>query len=271
VPTRFSRSPAKVLDVRGNVFEFVRVVAREIDLPGPVVEIGSYQVPDQPYPSDLRPLFPEKEFVGCDARPGPGVDRVEDVHALGFADASVGTVLMLETLEHVADPLRALQQVRRVLRPEGYVVLTSCMDTPVHEHPADYWRFTPQGFDLLVKDLAPRRVFVQGHPLFPHTVAAVARKGGSEAPLEALDRAVPAIPGTLTQEISERLAPDPFRPLGADFSPGEEERYPERMLHVALHRILELREENERLRTERDRSQAGRGVLARLLGTLRGT
>lgn len=255
--------------MRGNVLELVRVVAREIDLPAPIVEIGSYQVPDQPYPSDLRPLFAGKEFIGCDARPGPGVDRVEDVHALSFADGSIGTVLMLETLEHVADPLRALQQVRRVLRPEGFAILTSCMDTPVHEHPADYWRFTPQGFDLLVKDLAPRRVFVQGHPLFPHTVAAVARKGGVATPLEALDAAVPQIPGTLTQEIGERLAPDPFRPLGATLAPDEEQKYPERMLHVALHRILELREENAELRARLARGDDDPGLAAalrRLLG-----
>lgn len=255
--------------MRGNVLELIRVVASLIDLPEPIVEIGSYLVPDQPYPADLRPLFAGKEFIGCDARPGPGVDRVEDVHALSFADGSVGTVLMLETLEHVADPIRALQQVRRVLRPEGFAVLTSCMDTPVHDHPSDYWRFTPQGFDLLVKDLSPRRTFSQGHPLFPHTVAAIARKGGSEAPLELLDEALPKIPGTLTQEISPRLAPDPFRPLGATLSPDEEAKYPELMLHVAYHRILELREENERLRAELVEREAQSGVTGALRALLR--
>ena len=255
--------------MRGNVLELIRVVASLVDLPEPIVEIGSYQVPDQPYPSDLRPLFPGKEFVGCDARPGPGVDRIEDVHALTFADGSVGTILMLETLEHVADPIRALQQVRRVLRPEGFAVLTSCMDTPVHDHPSDYWRFTPQGFDLLAKDLSPRRTFSQGHPLFPHTVATIARKGGSEAALEPLDDALPKIPGTLTQEISPRLAPDPFRPLGATLAPGEEAKYPELMLHVAYHRILELRDENERLRAELADRDAQTGVAGALRALLR--
>jgi SAM-dependent methyltransferase len=251
--------------MRGNVLELVRVIAAHVDLPEPIVEIGSYQVPDQPYPSDLRPFFPGKKFIGCDARPGPGVDRIEDVHALSFADGSVGTILMLETLEHVADPIRALQQARRVLRPEGFAVLTSCMDTPVHDHPSDYWRFTPQGFDLLVKDLSPRRVFLQGHPLFPHTVAAIARKGGSEAALEPLDDAVPRIPGTLTQEISPLLAPDGFRPLGATLQPGEEEKYPEIMLHVAFHRILTLQHEVERLRAELEARDGVKGALRSLL------
>lgn len=251
--------------MRGNVLELVRVIAAHVDLPEPIVEIGSYQVPDQPYPSDLRPFFAGKQFIGCDARQGPGVDRIEDVHALSFADGSVGTILMMETLEHVADPIRALQQVRRVLRPEGFAVLSSCMDTPVHDHPSDYWRFTPQGFDLLVKDLSPRRVFLQGHPLFPHTVAAIARKGGSEAALEPLDQAVPQIPGTLTQEVSPRIAPDPFRPLGATLSPEDEAKYPEVMLHVAFDRILALKEEVARLRAELDARDGVKGALRSLL------
>jgi len=251
--------------MRGNVLELVRVIAAHVDLPEPIVEIGSYQVPDQPYPSDLRPFFAGKQFLGCDARQGPGVDRIEDVHALSFADGSVGTILMLETLEHVADPIRALQQVRRVLRPEGFAVLSSCMDTPVHDHPSDYWRFTPQGFDLLVKDLSPRRVFLQGHPLFPHTVAAIARKGGSAAALEPLDQAVPQIPGTLTQEVSPRIAPDPFRPLGATLSPEEEAKYPELMLHVAFDRILALKEEVAHLRAELDAKDGVKGALRTLL------
>jgi len=253
--------------MRGNVLELVRVIAAQVDLPEPIVEIGSFQVANQPYPSDLRPFFPGKQFIGCDARVGTGVDRVEDVHALSFADGSVGTILMLETLEHVADPIRALQQVRRVLRPEGFAVLSSCMDTPVHDHPSDYWRFTPQGFDLLVKELAPRRVFLQGHPLFPHTVAAIARKGGGEAALEPLDAAIPQIPGTLTQEISPRIAPDPFRPLGATLAPEDEAKYPEVMLHVAFDRILALREEVERLRAELAQRDAGsvKGTLRNLL------
>jgi len=255
--------------VRGNVLELVRVIASLVDLPEPIVEIGSFQVANQPYPSDLRPLFPGKQFVGCDARPGPGVDRVEDVHALSFADGSVGTILMLETLEHVVDPIRALQQARRVLRPEGFCVITSCMDTPVHDHPSDYWRFTPQGFDMLVKDLSPRRVFSQGNPLFPHTVAAIARKGGGDSPLELLDDAIPRIPGTLTQEVSPRIAPDPFRPLGATLSDEEQRKYPELMLHVAYDRILALREEVDRLRAEaaeRDAATGVRGALRGLLG-----
>jgi SAM-dependent methyltransferase len=239
--------------MRGNIFEFVRVLIGEIDVPEPVVEIGSFLVPNEMYPADLRPLLAGKSFLGCDFREGPGVDRVEDVHRLSFADASLGTVFMLETFEHVRDPLRAAAEVHRVVRPGGLVVFSSCMDTPVHEHPADYWRFPPQGFDLLLEGFDPRRVYVQGRPDYPHSLVGVGFKGdvsGARASLERLDPLVRRIPGTLTHEISPRLAPDPFRALGEELPPEENARYPERMLHVAFDRILHRDEKIRALRLE---------------------
>ena len=49
-----------------------RAFAETFDLPGPILEIGSYQVPGQEEIADLRTLFPGKEFVGVDVRAGPG-------------------------------------------------------------------------------------------------------------------------------------------------------------------------------------------------------
>lgn len=236
--------------MRGNIREFVRVVAETVEITEPIVEIGSFQVPGLLYDVDLRPFFPNKGYIGCDAREGPGVDKLEDVHHLSFADASVGTVLMLETLEHVENPLLAMAEIFRVLRPEGLVVISSSMDYPVHEYPADYWRFTPQGFELLLRSFSPRRVYVQGHPEFPHSLVGVGKKGGEREALDALDPVVTRIPGTLTQEISPRVGPDFFRPLGASLAEEEKKKYPEVMLHVAYDRILQRDEEIERLRTE---------------------
>ena len=86
----------------------VRAVAETFDLPGPILEIGSYQVENQEDVADLRSLFPGKPYVGLDMRPGPGVDVVGEVEALPQADGSVGTVLALETFEHVPPLLERL-------------------------------------------------------------------------------------------------------------------------------------------------------------------
>ena len=64
---------------------FCSLVAETFDCPGPVFEFGSYQVDGQEGYANLRELFPSKSYVGCDMRPGPGVDRVEDVTAISSA------------------------------------------------------------------------------------------------------------------------------------------------------------------------------------------
>ena len=242
--------------MRGNIREFVRAVAETLTIPQPVVEIGAFQVPGQPYSADLRPLFAEADYTGCDIRPGPGVDRIEDVHRLSFATDTLGTVLVLETLEHIKNPLQAMAEVFRVLRPGGLAVISSCMDFPVHEHPADYWRFPPQGFDLLLERFVSRRVYVQGAPVFPHSLAGVGLKPGaaeediSQAQLDQLDRRVRTIPGTLTQEVPPRLGPDLFRLIDEEVPEEQQARYPVPMLHNAYDHLLQKDEEIARLQNK---------------------
>ena len=251
--------------MRGNIRQFVRVVSETLTIQQPVVEIGAFRIEGQADSANLRPLFAERDYIGCDIRPGLGVDRIEDVHQLSFAADTIGTVLMLETLEHVRNPVQAVAEVFRVLRPGGLVVISSAMDFPVHEFPADYWRFAPQGFDLLLEHFAPRRVYLQGSPLFPHSLVGIGIKTGQAAAAEGpaqqarlaqLDRRVRTIPGTLTQEISPRLGPDPFRLLGEELSAEEQTRYSVPMLHIAYDRLLQKDEEIARLQHELKRMQA---------------
>src|SRR6266702_642480 len=93
---------------------FCRLVTENIDCPGPVYEFGSYQVEGQVDYADLRGLFPGKVYVGCDFRPGPGVDRVEDVTAITLPNSAVGMVLCIEPFEPVFEVRRAFDEVFRV-------------------------------------------------------------------------------------------------------------------------------------------------------------
>ena len=250
--------------MRENIRVCVQAVAETLTIPQPIVEIGALQVEGQLYSADLRPLFVDSDYTGCDMRPGPGVDRIEDVHQLSFATGTVGTVLMLETLEHVKNPIQALAEMFRVLRPGGLAVMSSVMDFPVHEFPADYWRFAPQGFELLLERFSPRRVYIQGLPLFPHSLVGIGIKPGPaetaegharQAELDRLDRRMRTISGTLTQEISPRLGLDPFRLLGEELSAEEQTRYSVPMLHLAYDRLLQKDEEIARLQHELKRVQ----------------
>jgi SAM-dependent methyltransferase len=157
------------------ITNFVAELGQLVDLPEPIVEFGSLQVePDQS--GDLRPVFAGKTFIGTDLRPGPGVDRVEDLRALSFANEEVGTALCIDTLEHCQDPVAACREMHRVLRPGGVCAVTSVMWFPIHAYPHDYWRFTPEGLRLLLSPFDYLWARGVGHPLLPTQVVAVAAK-----------------------------------------------------------------------------------------------
>src|SRR5207253_7821673 len=108
-----------------------------------------------------------------DMRPGPGVDRVEDVSAIGQPDATAGTILCIETFEHVFEVRRAFDEVFRILRPGGLFVITSPLNFRIHGYPDDYWRMTPNCLRRLMSLYAARVVGSQGHSSFPHSVMAL--------------------------------------------------------------------------------------------------
>ena len=166
---------------------FVRVAAESFDLSGPAFEFGSYQVEGQEEHFNLRPYFAGKPYVGCDFREGPGVDRVEDVTAIGLPDGAAGSVLCIETFEHVYAIHKAFDEVFRILRPGGAFLLTSPFHFRIHAYPDDYWRFTPS---LLRRMMAPYGGLVvgsQGPEATPHTVMAFGIK--SPAPSDFRQRA----------------------------------------------------------------------------------
>lgn len=148
--------------------------------PGPVVEIGSHYMPGMDALCNLRPLFGNREFVGCDIRTGHGVDRIEDAHRLSFASGTVGTVLMFELLEHLPHPAGAVDEAFRVLRPDGLLAVSVPFTYRLHGFPTDYWRFTASGVDRLLARFPSRVVVAVGPRLKPGFIFAVASRAPAE-------------------------------------------------------------------------------------------
>ncbi|HYT90055.1 MAG TPA: class I SAM-dependent methyltransferase [Gemmataceae bacterium] len=157
-----------------------RALIETFDLPAPILEIGSYQVRGQEEIADLRALLPGKDYTGLDARPGPGVDLVADAQALPHADASVGTVIAMNALEHVPRFWRVLDEIHRVLRPDGAVLLSCPFYFRIHSYPSDYWRFTPEALKLVLEDYPHQVIGWHGPPRRPANVWALAFREQAE-------------------------------------------------------------------------------------------
>ena len=155
-----------------------RAVAETFDLAGPILEIGSYQVSGQEDIADLRQLFPGKPYVGIDVRLGPGVDRVADVEALPYADGSFGTVVAMNTFEHVARFWRGFEEAYRVLRPGGALLVSCPFYFHIHDYPSDYWRFTPEALELLLEAYPNKILGWHGPVKRPASVWALAFREG---------------------------------------------------------------------------------------------
>ena len=163
--------------MRQLVRQFVRLCADTLPLGSPIYEFGSLQVPGQEGFADLRPLFPGKAYVGADMQCGPGVDLALDLHHVALPAETAQTVLLLDTLEHVEFPWKAAEELHRILKPNGVLIVSSVMNFHIHCYPHDYWRFTPEAFKSLLRHFDFSVVDSAGDPIFPHTVVGVACKG----------------------------------------------------------------------------------------------
>ena len=190
--------------MRDNTKAFCRVVAESFRCPGPVHEFGSYQTRGQLDYADLRGLFPGRVYVGSDLRPGPGVDRVEDVAALSFPSGSVGTAIAIETFEHVFEIRAAFDEVFRVLQPGGLFVVTLPLNFRIHAYPDDYWRMTPNCLRRMLAPYAATLTVAQGYGKFPHSVLAVAVKAPAPRDVVArVDRLAQEFAAALRQAEAE--------------------------------------------------------------------
>ncbi len=60
-------------------------------------------------------------------------------------------VLCTEVLEHLPEPQRAVDEMFRVLKPGGTLLLTTRFLFPIHDAPHDYFRFTKYGLRHLLR------------------------------------------------------------------------------------------------------------------------
>lgn len=104
---------------------------------------------NQPFRPWYEPLV--DSVVAMDAGPIEGIAVLGFAHQLPFADDSFDTVLLTSVIEHVPDAEAAMENLARVIRPGGHLILTAPFLYPTHEPPYDFFRFTHYGLRELLE------------------------------------------------------------------------------------------------------------------------
>jgi SAM-dependent methyltransferase len=101
------------------------------------------------------------------AHPSPHLDVEADLREpLPFQDASYDTVVLTDVLEHMPYPDPLVSEIRRVLRPQGTVVIGVPFMYGIHEAPHDHHRYTQFRLRLFCADhdLKVVELFAYGGP-----------------------------------------------------------------------------------------------------------
>jgi SAM-dependent methyltransferase len=122
--------------------------AIEIYASGKLLDIGCG---NKPY----EKMFEGKiaDYKGCDIVQSDEkkVDIICEATNIPLPDESFNTVFSTQTIEHVADHQKLLNEAWRLLKPGGCIIVSGPMYWPLHEEPYDFFRFTKHGFKYILE------------------------------------------------------------------------------------------------------------------------
>jgi SAM-dependent methyltransferase len=136
-----------------------------------------------------------RHIIQCTLYQSVNIDSgIEPTYVIGIGepipcgDGSFDTVISMNTLEHIFDVQFVLNELSRVLRPGGKLLLSVPFLFPVHGHPDDFFRPTSSWFQQALTKAGLSKVEVL--PLYwgPRTTAMTC--AGVQGPAKGLQRQI---------------------------------------------------------------------------------
>jgi SAM-dependent methyltransferase len=95
---------------------------------------------------------PDSRVLNLEYLPYRRVDLYADGLQLPFADDSFDFIMSQAVLEHVPDPVKAVSEMKRVLKPGARIYAEFAFMQPLHAVPFHFYNITPHGAKLLFGD-----------------------------------------------------------------------------------------------------------------------
>ena len=67
------------------------------------------------------------------------IDFVSDILEIPVPDKSYDAILCTEVIEHIPDPISAIQEMSRILKPGGVLLITAPLQAGLHQEPYHFY------------------------------------------------------------------------------------------------------------------------------------
>jgi len=116
---------------------------------------------DAPYFEVLQKYCSNQFMLDHTYNTDSDINIVGDLLHLPFIENSFETCISLQVLEHVKNPFQAIDEIARVLKVGGHLILSVPHLSRLHEIPHDYFRYTEYGLKELMKNAGLEIVFLE--------------------------------------------------------------------------------------------------------------
>lgn len=104
------------------------------------------------------------KYFLCDRKKYPEVDLLFDLNLpFPIRNGSIDFAISTQVLEHLSNPVFTLSEIRRILAPNGALLITVPFFFRLHEEPYDYGRFTFFGLRELLESAKFSSFRIWGH------------------------------------------------------------------------------------------------------------
>ncbi|QSI28775.1 glycosyltransferase [Variovorax sp. RKNM96] len=98
-------------------------------------------------------------------------DVVADAHVLPFDDEVFDAVIVMNAFEHYREPQKVAEELFRVLKPEGRILMRTAFMQPLHERPWHYFNCTRHGLEQWFQQFETERLHVSSNFCPNHSIA----------------------------------------------------------------------------------------------------
>ncbi len=123
--------------------------------PGMVLDVGAK---NSPYKNNI----PSTKYMTLDIDKRNKPDICSNLTDIKWKSNYFDTVVATEVLEHINLPQKAVDEIHRILKPNGVCILSTRFMHPYHPDPKDYYRFTEDSLKILFKNFRKLEIHPHG-------------------------------------------------------------------------------------------------------------